>query len=80
MFGGHNPYTTKEAGGRVDFFGVVTFELDIPDVGGMECNNSLIKDFSRMVFEANLLLKKSFSTVESFFKYYNLPLKSKVHY
>eukprot|EP00352_Strombidinopsis_acuminata_P002607 CAMPEP_0176399920 /NCGR_PEP_ID=MMETSP0126-20121128/47145_1 /TAXON_ID=141414 ORGANISM="Strombidinopsis acuminatum, Strain SPMC142" /NCGR_SAMPLE_ID=MMETSP0126 /ASSEMBLY_ACC=CAM_ASM_000229 /LENGTH=144 /DNA_ID=CAMNT_0017775789 /DNA_START=107 /DNA_END=541 /DNA_ORIENTATION=- len=81
LFGGLNPYTTRESdGSKLDFFGVVTFELDIADIGGMECTNSLIEHFSRFVFEANTLLKKSFSTVKSFFKYYNLPTKSLSHY
>ena len=59
--------------GHADFFGVIAFELNFDDVGGMECSNSLIKDFSRMVFEADKLKKIAFDDLESFFAYYKLP-------
>jgi hypothetical protein len=42
----------------------VSFELSFDDVEGMDCSNSLIKDFSRVVFEANSLVKKSFESLE----------------
>ena len=56
----------------MDFYGVVTFELDHDDIGGMECSNSLIHGFSRLVFEAKTLRKKAFVTLEDFFVHYKL--------
>ena len=38
----------------------------------MEFTNMLIENSSRFVFEAKLITKKSFTTVESFFNYYKL--------
>jgi len=51
---------------------VVTFELVHEDIGGMECANSLILNFSRLVFEAKTLRKKTFGTLEDFFIHYGL--------
>ena len=79
LFGSRNPYTTKTQD-KVDFFGVVTFELSFEDIGGMECSNSLIENFSRLVFEAKGTTKKAFTTLEEFFHHYNLPLNSTRHY
>lgn len=59
MFGDRNPFA-QQMDGKTDFFGAVSFELSFDQVEGMECSNSLIKDFSRVVFEANNLVKKSF--------------------
>lgn len=71
LFGSRNPFTTIE-GEKVDFYGVVTFELAHEDIGGMECSNSLILNFSRLVFEAKTLRKKTFVTLEDFFAHYCL--------
>ena len=71
LFGSRNPFTTCD-GEKVDFYGVVTFELNHEDIGGMECSNSLIYNFSRLVFEAKTLRKKSFVTLEDFFMHYGL--------
>ena len=71
LWGSWNPFTTCD-GEKVDFYGVVTFELDHEDIGGMECTNSLIHNFSRLVFEAKTLRKKSFVTLEDFFMHYGL--------
>ena len=46
---------------------MVAFELSLDDIEGMENGNSLIKDFSRVAFEANRLRKVTFATLESFF-------------
>ena len=59
---------------------MVTFELSFEDIGGMECSNSLIENFSRLVFEAKGTTKKAFTTLEEFFHHYNLPLNSTRHY
>ena len=54
--GERNPFAqTKNK--IIDFFGVITFELKFDDIEGMDCSNSLIKDFSRIVFEAKKLQK-----------------------
>ena len=66
LFGNRNPFS-QQIGNRTDFFGVVAFELNLDEIGGFECTNSLIKDFSRLVFEANNLTKLCFSSVEDFF-------------
>ena len=71
LFGTRNPFTTID-GEKVDFFGVVTFEVSHEEIGGMECSNSLIVNFSRLVFEAKILRKKAFATLEDFFLYYEL--------
>lgn len=52
---------------------MVTFELAFSDIGGFECSNSLIENFSRFVFEANVIHKKSFESLADFFTYYKLP-------
>lgn len=51
---------------------MVTFEVTHADIGGMECTNSLIHNFSRLVFEAKTLRKKAFVTLEDFFTHYGL--------
>ena len=51
---------------------MVAFEVDHNDIGGMECTNSLIHQFSRLVFEAKSLRKKAFTTLEDFFTHYEL--------
>ena len=56
----------------MDFFGVVTFEVDHADIQGMECTNSLIHNFSRLVLEAKICHKKTFLSLEDFFAHYNL--------
>ena len=71
LFGSRNPFTTIE-GEKVDFYGVVTFELAHEDIGGMECSNSLIFNFSRLVFEAKTLRKKTFVALDDFFVHYGL--------
>ena len=79
LFGSRNPFSTK-VGNQVDFFGVVTFELQFDDIGGFDCSNSLIEGFSRFVFESNLISKKSFESLEDFFTYYKLQETSDKHY
>lgn len=74
MFGDRNPFAQQEAK-KTDFYGVVAFELSFDDVEGMECSNSLIKDFSRVVFEANKLKKINFESLDTFFNYYRLEKK-----
>jgi len=66
----------------VDFYGVVAFEVKQADIGGMECTNSLIHQFSRLVFEAKTLQKKAFVTLEDFFAHYELEQQPdpKLHY
>lgn len=56
----------------IDFYGVVTFEVLIKEIVGMEYTNTLIENSSRFVFEARTIIKRSFPTVKSFFNYYNL--------
>lgn len=56
----------------VDFYGVVTFEVMMKEVVGMEYTNMLIEDSSRFVFEARTMVKRSFQNVDHFFNYYNL--------
>ena len=58
----------------------MTFELEFKDVSGMECTNSLIEDFSRLVFEARHLKKRDFERLEDFFRYYDLHTEPKNHY
>ena len=72
LFGNRNPFAQHQEG-KTDFYGVVAFELKLDDVGGFECTNSLIKDFSRLVFEAKSLTKICFNNIEDFFTYYELP-------
>ena len=81
LFGSRHPFATRE-GEKVDFYGVVTFEVCHTDIGGMECTNSLIHKFSRLVFEAKILRKKAFVTVEDFFLHYELEQSphDKLHY
>ena len=55
---------------------MVAFELSFDNIEGMENGNSLIKDFSRVAFEANRLRKVTFATLESFFSHYDLPTKA----
>lgn len=75
--GERNPFCQQVDWNKTDFFGVVAFELSFDDIEGMENSNSLIKDFSRLVFEANLLRKVTFASLESFFDHYDLPTKAK---
>jgi hypothetical protein len=68
LFGNRNPFSTvsdKKDGtsSEVDFYGVVTFEVDFKEVVGMEYTNMLIENSSRVVFEARALLKKSFHSL-----------------
>lgn len=56
----------------VDFYGVITFEMDINQVQGMEYTNMLIEHSSRVVFESKTLVKKSFKCLPDFFKHYGL--------
>jgi hypothetical protein len=51
---------------------VVTFEVSISEIVGMEYSNMLIENSSRFVFEARTIIKKSFANVDNFFNYYNL--------
>jgi hypothetical protein len=71
LFGDRNPWA-QVANNTTDFFGVVAFELLIEDIGGFECLNSLIKTYSRMSFEANVLKKVTFESLSDMFSYYNL--------
>ena len=79
LFGSRNPFSTI-VGDQVDFFGVVTFELAFGDIGGFEYSNSLIENFSRFVFEANVVHKKSFESLTDFFTYYGLAHETTRHY
>jgi hypothetical protein len=74
LFGNRSPYSTvvdkKSLGGNssggssdIDFYGVVTFEVDYKEVVGMEYTNMLIENSSRVVFEAKTLVKKSFHSL-----------------
>jgi hypothetical protein len=56
--------------GITDFFGVVTFELVIEEIGGFECCNSLIKNYSRMSFEAKTLKRLNFECLADMFSHY----------
>ncbi len=56
----------------IDFYGVVTFEIDFGDIVGMEYTNMLIENSSRIVFEGKSIKKKSFQTLADFFQYYDL--------
>jgi len=60
-FGNKNPFTTvtdakgtatKDENQKIDFYGVVTFEVLQKDIVGMEFTNMLIENSSRFVFEA----------------------------
>ena len=62
-FGNKNPFTTvtenrgpswigKDDNQNIDFYGVVTFEVDQREIVGMEFTNMLIENSSRFVFEA----------------------------
>jgi len=74
-----HPFTTYD-GEKADFYGVVTFEVDFDQIGGIECSNSLIENFSRLVLEAKTLRKKAFKSLDDFFAHYELPTSSKKHY
>ena len=76
QLGERNPFCQQVDNQKTDFFGVVAFELSFDDIEGMENGNSLIKDFSRVVFEANRLRKVTFATLESFFTHYDLPTRA----
>jgi hypothetical protein len=56
----------------VDFYGVVTFEVKVKDIGGMEYSNMLIENSSRIVFEGKSITKRSFANVQDFFNFYAL--------
>jgi hypothetical protein len=64
MFGKSSPYSTVQESSQgqleVDFYGVVTFEIDMSEIVGMEYTNALIENSSRFVFEARTVIKKSF--------------------
>ena len=51
---------------------MVTFEIPVREVVGMEYSNVLIEDASRFVFEARTLVKRSFHNVDAFFNFYKL--------
>jgi hypothetical protein len=70
--GERNPFCQQVEANKTDFFGVIAFELNYDDIEGMECSNSLIKDFSRFVFEANKLKKIAFASLDTFFNHYKL--------
>jgi hypothetical protein len=74
LFGNRNPFS-QQTNNRTDFFGVVAFELLIDDIAGFDCTNSLIRDFSRMVFEAKNVKKLTFETLTDMFGHYKLPLR-----
>jgi hypothetical protein len=76
------PFSSKgdQADGRPDFYGTLAFEVDYTDIGGFECNNSLIELFSRAVFEAKSVRKKVFASLKDFFHFYNLDEVSHTHY
>ena len=69
LLGNRNPFA-QQTETNTDFFGVVAFELNIEDIGGFECSNSLIKDFSRMVFEAKTIKKLTFDSLTQLYAYY----------
>lgn len=54
----------------VDFYGVVTFEVEFNEVVGMGYSNVLIKHSNRIVLEAKTIIKKSFETLDDFFNFY----------
>ena len=54
----------------MDFYGVVTFEVEFNEIVGMGYSNFLIKDSSRIVLEARTIIKKSFETLNDFFCFY----------
>jgi hypothetical protein len=82
-FGSKNPFTnvTQTLPGsknEVDFYGVVTFEVEIKrNIVGMEYSNMLIENSSRIVFEAKKIQKRSFEGLPEFFAYYSLDERNK---
>ncbi len=56
----------------IDYYGVVTFEVALQEIVGMDYKNVLIEDSSRFVLEARTVVKRSFETVEAFFNFYKL--------
>ena len=63
----------------VDFYGVVTFEVPLKEIVGMEYSNMLIDNSSRIVFEARTITKRSFALVDHFFNYYHLNDENTCH-
>lgn len=55
---------------------MVTFEVPLTEIVGMEYTNTLIEHSSRFVFEARTIIKKSFDTPASFSNHYNLDICS----
>lgn len=74
LFGNKNPFTTvtelRRGRQEVDFYGVVTFEVESKEIVGMNYTNNLLKDTNRIVFEARTIIKKSFENVEDFYNFY----------
>jgi len=73
-FGNKNPFTTvtelREGKQDVDFYGVVTFELEFKEIVGMSYSNVLIQDSNRIVLEGRTIIKKSFENLDDFFYFY----------
>lgn len=42
------------------------------DIGGFDCTNSLIRDFSRLVFEAKKITKLAFENIKDLLHFYKL--------
>eukprot|EP00347_Sterkiella_histriomuscorum_P004028 403362021 len=74
LFGNKNPFTTVTdmKGGRqdVDFYGVVTFEVEFKEIVGMGYVNNHMRGHNRIVLEARTIIKKSFENVEDFYGFY----------
>ncbi len=69
-FATKNPFGTFDDAGKMDFFGAVAFELEFKDIRGMEYSNVLVKDSSRIVFEARRLSKATFGSLDTLLEYY----------
>lgn len=79
-FGNKNPFSTvtdvidtsTQTGSRqeVDFYGVVTFEVELADIVGVSYSNVLVFQ-NRIVFESKTITKRSFPTVDDFFSFYS---------
>jgi hypothetical protein len=72
LFGEKYPFSFKNQEENIDFPKVVVFELPFENISGMEFTNTLFKYGSRMVYEANDLVKKCFDSLSDFFKYYEI--------
>jgi hypothetical protein len=64
----------------IDYYGVVTFEVQVREIVGMEYSNVLIEDASRFVLEARTIVKRSFHNVDNFFNFYNLEAGDQSYY